>query len=97
MARNNNQIALAAVLREFEDNGTIFATEMVVQRTAYSKSSINKYINEKLLNKYVFHAGSRAKYRIEGISALSNDQFLAVMSQSATVRQKRLKSNFTTN
>ena len=36
-----------------------------------------------MLNKYIFHAGSRAKYRIEGISALSNDEFLAVMSQSA--------------
>lgn len=94
MARNNNQIALADVLREFEDNGTIFTTEMVVQRTAYSKNSINKYINEKLLNKYVFHAGSRAKYRIEGISALSNDQFLAVMSQSATVRQKTPEEQF---
>ncbi|MAH27199.1 MAG: hypothetical protein CMK61_00600 [Pseudoalteromonadaceae bacterium] len=67
---------------------------MVAQRTAYSKNSINKYINEKLLNKYIFHAGSRAKYRIEGISALSNDEFLAVMSQSAKTKQKKPEEQF---
>ncbi len=94
MARNNNQLALADVLREFEENGTTFTAEMVAQRTAYSKNSINKYINEKLLNKYIFHAGSRAKYRIEGISALSNDEFLAVMSQSAKTKQKKPEEQF---
>ncbi|UZD58664.1 DUF3644 domain-containing protein [Shewanella algae] len=94
LARNNNQIALADVLREFEDNGTTFTAEMVAQRTTYSKNSINKYINEKLLDKYIFHAGSRTKYRIEGISALSNDAFLAVMSQSAKVKQKTPEEYF---
>lgn len=94
MARNNNQLALADVLREFEENGTTFTAEMVAQRTAYSKNSINKYINEKLLNKYIFHVGSRAKYRIEGISALSNDEFLAVMSQSAKTKQKKPEEQF---
>ncbi|GKW51133.1 hypothetical protein NCCP2140_01860 [Pseudoalteromonas sp. NCCP-2140] len=94
LARNNNQLALADVLREFEENGTTFTAEMVAQRTAYSKNSINKYINEKLLNKYIFHAGSRAKYRIEGISALSNDEFLAVMSQSAKTKQKKPEEQF---
>ena len=94
LARNNNQIALADVLREFEDNGTTFTAEMVAQRTAYSKNSINKYINEKLLDKYIFHAGSRAKYRIEGLSALSNDAFLAVMSQSAKINQKAPEEQF---
>ncbi|MGI2852647.1 DUF3644 domain-containing protein [Shewanella algae] len=94
LARNNNQIALADVLREFEDNGTTFTAEMVAQRTTYSKNSINKYINEKLLDKYIFHSGSRTKYRIEGISALSNDAFLAVMSQSAKVKQKTPEEHF---
>jgi hypothetical protein len=94
LARNNNQLALADVLREFEENGTTFTAEMVAQGTAYSKNSINKYINEKLLNKYIFHAGSRAKYRIEGISALSNDEFLAVMSQSAKTKQKKPEEQF---
>lgn len=94
LARNNNQLALADVLREFEENGTTFTAEMVAQRTAYSKNSINKYINEKLLNKYIFHAGSRAKYRIEGISALSNDEFLSVMSQSAKAKQKKPEEQF---
>ena len=94
MARNNNQLALADVLREFEENGTTFTAEMVAQRTTYSKNSINKYINEKLLDKYIFHAGSRAKYRIEGISALSNDEFLSVMSQSAKAKQKKPEEQF---
>ncbi|QYJ92062.1 DUF3644 domain-containing protein [Shewanella spartinae] len=94
LARNNNQIALADVLREFEENGTTFTAEMVAQRTTYSKNSINKYINEKLLDKYIFHAGSRAKYRIEGISVLSNDEFLAVMSQSAKAKQKKPEEQF---
>ena len=95
LARNNNQLALADVLREFEENGTTFTAEMVAQRTTYSKNSINKYINEKLLDKYIFHAGSRAKYRIEGLSALSNDEFLSVMSQSSKAKQKNRKSSFT--
>ena len=94
MARNNNQLALADVLREFEENGTTFTAEMVAQRTTYNKNSINKYINEKLLDKYIFHAGSRAKYRIEGISALSNSEFLAVMSQSAKAKQKKPEEQF---
>ncbi|WP_350547003.1 DUF3644 domain-containing protein [Pseudoalteromonas sp. 5-MNA-CIBAN-0065] len=94
LARNNNQLALADVLREFEENGTTFTAEMVAQRTTYSKNSINKYINEKLLDKYIFHAGSRAKYRIEGISALSNDEFLSVMSQSAKAKQKKPEEQF---
>ena len=94
MARNNNQLALADVLREFEENGTTFTAEMVAQRTTYSKNSINKYINEKLLDKYIFHAGSRAKYRIEGLSALSNDEFLSVMSQSSKAKQKKPEEQF---
>ncbi len=85
---------MADVLREFEDNGTTFTAEMVAQRTTYNKNSINKYINEKLLDKYIFHAGSRTKYRIEGISALSNDAFLAVMSQSSKVKQKTPEEQF---
>lgn len=85
---------MADVLREFEDNGTIFTAEMVAQHTTYSKNSINKYINEKLLDKYIFHAGSRSKYRIEGISVLSNDEFLAVMSQSSKVKQKTPEEQF---
>ena len=94
LARNNNQLALADVLREFEENGTTFTAEMVAQRTTYSKNSINKYINEKLLDKYIFHAGSRAKYRIEGLSALSNDEFLSVMSQSSKAKQKKPEEQF---
>lgn len=57
MARNNNQIVLADVFRQFEDNGIVFTADMVAERTTYSKNSINKYINEKLLDKYIFHAG----------------------------------------
>ncbi|WP_171043272.1 DUF3644 domain-containing protein [Pseudoalteromonas sp. S1610] len=94
LARNNNQLALADVLREFEENGTTFTAEMVAQRTTYSKNSINKYINEKLLDKYIFHADSRAKYRIEGLSALSNDEFLSVMSQSSKAKQKKPEEQF---
>jgi hypothetical protein len=94
VARNTNQIALANVLREFEDNGAVFTTDMIVERTVYSKNSINKYINEKLLDKYIFHAGSRTKYRCDGVSTLSNDKFLSLMSQSAKARQKRPEEQF---
>ncbi|GGA85883.1 hypothetical protein GCM10011369_29900 [Neiella marina] len=94
MVRQNNQLALAEALREFEENGTIFTAEMIVQRTPYTKNSINKYINEKLLDKYVFHDGCRTKYRCEGISALSNDQFLAVMSQSTKATKKTPEQQF---
>ena len=94
MSRKNNQLAFAEVLREFEDNATIFTSEMVEERTAYSKNSINKYINEKLLDKYVFHAGSRTQYRCEGITSLSNDEFLALMSQSAKAKRKTPEEQF---
>ena len=67
---------------------------MVVAQTTYSKSSVNKYINEKLLGKYVFHAGFRTKYRCEGVAALSNEEFLAVMSQSAKAKKKTLEEQF---
>lgn len=94
MVRSNNQVQLAEALREFELNGVEFTTKMILERTEYSRNSINKYINEKLLGKYVFHAGSRSKYRCEGIAALSNDDFLVVMSQSAKVRQKTPEEQF---
>jgi len=94
MARNNNQINLAEALREFEVNGTVFTTDMIVDRTAYSKNSVNKYINEKLLNKYVFQSGARTKYRCEGIAALSNDEFLSLMSQSVKTKQKTPEEQF---
>lgn len=94
MARNNNQLKLAEALRDFEINGTIFTADMIVEQTTYSKNSVNKYINEKLLDKYVFQAGSRTKYRCEGVAALSNDQFLAVMSQSAKSKKKTPEEQF---
>ncbi len=94
MARNNNQIKLAEALREFEVNGTIFTADMIVEQTTYSKNSVNKYINEKLLDKYVFHAGSRTKYRCEGVAALSNEEFLALMSQSAKAKKKTPEEQF---
>lgn len=94
MARNNNQIVLADVFRQFEDNGIVFTADMVAEHTTYSKNSINKYINEKLLDKYIFHAGSRTKYRCEGLCALSNDEFIVLMSQSVKVRQKSPEEQF---
>ncbi|WP_448550815.1 DUF3644 domain-containing protein [Thalassotalea montiporae] len=94
MARNNNQLKLAEALREFEVNGTIFTADMIVEQTTYNKNSVNKYINEKLLDKYVFHAGSRTKYRCEGVAALSNEEFLAVMSQSAKAKKKTPEEQF---
>lgn len=94
MARSNNQLKLAEALREFEVNGTSFSTDMVVERTDYSKNSVNKYINEKLLDKYVFHDGCRTRYRCEGVSELSNDEFLAVMSQSAKIKVKTPEEQF---
>ena len=47
MVRKNNQIKLADTLREFEINGIVFTGDMIVERTTYSKNSVNKYINEK--------------------------------------------------
>jgi len=94
MARNDNQLKLAESLREFEVNGTVFTADMIVERTTYSKNSVNKYINEKLLDKYVFQAGSRTQYRCEGIAGLSNDEFLAVMSQSAKAKKKTPEEQF---
>jgi hypothetical protein len=94
MARSNNQLKLAEALREFEVNGTTFTVDMVVDRTAYPRNTVNKYINEKLLGKHVFHDGCRTKYRCEGVAALSNEEFLAVMSQSAKTKAKTPEEQF---
>ncbi len=94
MARENKQLLLAEVLREFEVNGTIFTAEMIVERTSYNKSSVHKYITEKLLDKYVFQSGGRSSYRCDGIASLSNDEFISVMSQSAKTKLKTPEEQF---
>ena len=86
MVRINNQLELANVLREYETNGITFSTDMVAERTNYTKNSINKYFNEKLIGKHVFQNGGRNKFRCEGVAELSNKQFLDVMSQSAKTK-----------
>lgn len=94
LARENKQLLLAEVLREFEVNGTIFTAEMIVERTSYNKSSVHKYITEKLLDKYVFQSGGRSSYRCDGIASLSNDEFISVMSQSAKTKLKTPEEQF---
>ena len=84
--RNSNQLQLANILREYEASGIIFSTDMVAERTNYTKNSINKYFNEKLIGKYIFQSGGRNKFRCEGIVELSNEQFLSVLSQSSNVK-----------
>jgi len=86
MVRNCNQLELADVLRGYEVNGVTFSTDMVAERTNYTKNSINKYFNEKLVGKYVFQNGGRNKFRCEGLLELSNEQFLSVLSQSAKAK-----------
>lgn len=94
MARENKQLLLAEVLREFELNGTIFTADMIAARTAYSKNSVHKYISEKLLDKYVFQSGSRSTYRCDGLTSLSNEEFISVMSQSAKAKLKTPEEKF---
>lgn len=83
MVRANNQIALAEVLREFEANSIVFSTNMVSARTIYPKNTISKYFNEKLIGKCIFQSSGRNKYTAEGVLELSNEQFLALLSQTA--------------
>lgn len=94
LARENKQLLLAEVLREFELNGTIFTADMIAARTAYNKNSVHKYITEKLLDKYVFQSGGRSTYRCDGVTSLSNDEFISVMSQSAKAKLKTPEEQF---
>lgn len=84
--RNSNQLELAGVLREYEASGVIFSTDMVAERTNYTKNSINKYFNEKLIGKHIFQSGGRNKFRCKGVLELSNEQFLSVLSQSSNAK-----------
>lgn len=86
MAVNSNQLKLADILREYETNGVTFSTDMVADRTNYTKNSINKYFNEKLIGKYIFQNGAKNKFRCEGVLELSNKQFLSILSQSAKAK-----------
>jgi len=94
MAGKDNQIELAEVLREYEANGTVFTCDMIVTQTSYTKNTINKYINEKLLNQYIFHCDSKKNYRCEGVLSLSNDAFLALMSQSVKSKTPSAEEQF---
>lgn len=94
MVRENKQLLLAEVLREFEINGTVFTAEMIAAKTAYNKNSVHKYITEKLLDKYVFQSGGRSTYRCDGVASLSNDEFISVMSQSAKAKLKTPEEQF---
>lgn len=94
MSRTDNQIALANVLREYEDSNTSFTVGVVAERTAYSPASIQKYISEKLIDVVVFKTDIRNEYRSEGVTSLSNNDFLELMSQSAKARQKSPEEQF---
>jgi len=94
MAGKENQIKLAEALREYEANGEIFTCDMLVSRTPYPKNTINKYINEKLLNQYIFHCDSKKNYRCEGLLSLSNEAFLALMSQSVQAKTPSAEEQF---
>ena len=94
MSRTDNQIALADVLREYEEGNTSFTVDMVAGRTAYSPASIKKYITEKLIDNVVFKTDIRNQYRCEGATTLSNDEFLQLMSQSAKAKLKTPEEQF---
>lgn len=81
MARTANQLKLLEALRKYENSNMTFTPADLAAETGYTENSIRKYIHEKLNGIYVSSYDGKL-WRCEGVQKVSNDEFLALMSQS---------------
>ncbi len=90
MAKTEKLIAFIDFLREMEQQRTPFTVQQASKATSYVPNTVNKYINEKLNGRFVVKNDSH-QWVCEGISKISNDEFIRIMSQS--LKAKTLTPN----
>tara|TARA_R110001583_G_scaffold170238_1_gene323647 strand:- start:3643 stop:4860 length:1218 start_codon:yes stop_codon:yes gene_type:complete len=96
MQNTERELKLLSFFREKEANKENFKTNEASSYSGYPRTTINKYISEKLRGKYIYKGDKRTWYS-KGISSLSDDDFLRIMSQSTkseklTEEEKMFKS-----
>lgn len=86
MVRQDKRILLLDFFREQEQESTSFTFLDAANATGYNPKSVGKYISEKLKGTYVFKSDNGG-WISEGLSQISNDDFIRLMSQSTSVRK----------
>jgi len=74
-------------LRELEQEGSRFGLDDLVERTAWSSSTVKTYVGKKLLGRFVFRNEDTGRMRVRGIRSLSESDFAAVMTQKGSFDQ----------
>lgn len=84
MVKQDKRILLLRFFREQEESiSRHFTLQEAADATGYSPKSISKYISEKLKGTYIFKSGDGMWFS-EGLSKMSNDDFIRLMSQSTS-------------
>ena len=86
MVRQDKRILLLDFFREQESNSKSFTYQDAADATGYSHKSVGKYISEKLKGTYVFKS-DHGGWVSEGLTQMSNDDFIRLMSQSTSSRK----------
>lgn len=74
-------------LRELEEEGARFGLDDLVERTAWSSSTVKTYVGKKLLGRFVFRNEGTGRMQVRGIRSLSESHFAAVMTQKGSFDQ----------
>ena len=93
MIRSPKQLLFVKALREFEKNRQVFTIPELVALTGYTENSVRKYINEKLKGVYLYQINDK-EWQCEGLSKVSDDDFLQLMSQSLKVKSSTPELRF---
>ncbi|EML9988347.1 TPA: DUF3644 domain-containing protein [Citrobacter amalonaticus] len=86
MNRKDKRILLLNFFREQENKAERFTFQEAADATGYSPKSVAKYISEKLKGTYIFKSDNNS-WLSEGLSKISNDDFIRLMSQSTSARK----------
>lgn len=86
MVKKDKRILLLNFFREQEIKGKVFTFQQAANVTGYSPKSVSKYVSEKLKGKYIYKSEDGGWFSV-GLSEISNDDFIQLMSQSTLVSQ----------
>nr|MBJ7019163.1 DUF3644 domain-containing protein [Vibrio cholerae] len=86
MVRQDKRILLLEFFREQENKSASFTFQQAADATGYNPKSVGKYISEKLNGTYIFKS-DKGGWVSEGLSQVSNDDFIRLMSQSTSARK----------
>lgn len=86
MVRQDKRILLLDFFREKESKSQSFTYQEASDATGYNPKSVGKYISEKLKGTYIFKS-ELGGWICEGLSQVSNDDFIRLMAQSTASRK----------